>query len=85
MSEAGFMPGPVVAVVAEVAALTERAARAVGRIDAQGVRGVTGLSQRDIEAMALVLVMLGLEPVPPGGAWPPKRTTDQTDGGCDDD
>ena len=44
----------------------EGASRAVGRIDAQGIRGLTGLSVTDIEDMALALVAFGLIATPPG-------------------
>lgn len=37
-----------------------RAARAVARIDTEGPRGITNLSMLDIEAMALALVILGI-------------------------
>ncbi len=50
----------------------EGASRAVGRIDAQGVRGLTGLSVTDIEDMALALVAFGLIATPPGET-PPER------------
>jgi len=49
------MPDPI-----SIASVLHRAARAVARIDAQGVRGITTLSMNDIEAMALALVILGL-------------------------
>lgn len=41
------------------------AARALGRIDRDGLRGLTSLSLADIEALALALVILGLAPIPP--------------------
>lgn len=41
------------------------AARALGRIDRDGVRGLTSLSVNDIEAMALALVILGLTSISP--------------------
>lgn len=83
MSEAGFAPARPGQDAAEVMrdAILERAARAVGRVDAQGIRGITGLSMLDIEAMAMALAMLGLVPVPPGGRWPPDRTTQGKQGG----
>lgn len=37
-----------------------RAARAVARVDREGMRGVTNLSMSEIEAMALALVILGI-------------------------
>lgn len=39
------------------------AARAVVRIDRLGIRGTTLCSMREIEAMAMMLVMLGFRPV----------------------
>lgn len=48
----------------------EGASRAVGRIDAQGIRGLTGLSVTDIEDMALALVAFGLIATPPGEDLP---------------
>jgi hypothetical protein len=53
-------------------AVLEGASRAVGRIDAQGIRGLTGLSVADIEDMALALVAFGLIATPPGET-PPAR------------
>lgn len=42
------------------------AARAVGKIDALGNRGCTLVSVDEISAMACVLVLFGLCPIPPG-------------------
>lgn len=50
--------------------MQELAARAVGRIDRDGIRGVTMASADEIAAMAGVLVTLGLIPVPPGEPFP---------------
>ncbi|MBP9184270.1 MAG: hypothetical protein KBF78_14135 [Fuscovulum sp.] len=50
--------------------MLEMAARAVGRIDRDGVRGATRVSVDEIAAMAGVLVTLGLVPVQPGEAFP---------------
>lgn len=47
-----------------------RAARAVGKIDTHGRRGITLCSADEIEAMALVLGCLGVVPVPPGADLP---------------
>jgi hypothetical protein len=52
------------------AQMIEMAARAVGKIDMAGVRGVTMCSANEIAAMASVLVLLGLPPIPPGAAVP---------------
>lgn len=46
------------------------AARALGRIDRDGQRALTGLSTDEIEAMALALVILGLVALPPGHPVP---------------
>ena len=48
----------------------ETAARAVGRIDRDGLRGLTGISTRELEAMAGALVVLGLVAIPPGAPAP---------------
>jgi hypothetical protein len=48
----------------------EGASRPVGKIDMQGLRGITGLSVADIEDMALALVALGLIATPPGETPP---------------
>lgn len=50
--------------------MIEMAARAVGRIDSEGLRGVTLVSTEQIWAMALTLVRLGLVAVPPGEPTP---------------
>lgn len=50
--------------------MLERAARALGKVDHWGPRGLTMLSTEEIEAMALTLAMLGLVAVPPGAAMP---------------
>lgn len=50
--------------------MLELAARAVGRIDRDGIRGVTRVSAEEIAAMASVLVTLGLIPVQPGTPFP---------------
>lgn len=52
--------------------LMERASRALGKIDAYGVRGVTTVSVEEITAMALILACLGLVPTPPT-TEPPAR------------
>lgn len=50
--------------------MIELAARAVGRIDRDGLRGVTLVSIEEIWAMALTLVRLGLVAVQPGATTP---------------
>lgn len=52
------------------AEMLELAARGLGRIDRWGLRGVTGLSIDEIEAMAEALVLFGLIPIPPGSPAP---------------
>lgn len=49
------------------------AARALGKVDALGLRGLTGLSVMDIEDMAVALVILGLVAIPPFQLQPPER------------
>lgn len=51
-------------------AILTAAGRALGRIDRAGERALTGLSVNEIEAMALALVILGLEAIPPGQPAP---------------
>lgn len=50
--------------------MLEHAARAIGRIDRDGDRGVTMITKEEIWAMALTLVRLGLVAVPPGAPMP---------------
>ena len=45
--------------------MIDAAARGAGKIDLYGLRGVTMVSRDEIEAMALVLVSLGLRPIHP--------------------
>ena len=53
--------------------LMNRAARALGKIDQHGPRGVTLVSFEEIEAMAGLLACLGLVPAYPGQAIPKTR------------
>lgn len=46
------------------------AGRALGRVDLHGLRGLTGVSVADIEAMAVALTMLGLRAIPPETTQP---------------
>ncbi len=46
------------------------ASRALGVIDRDGHRGITSLSVIQIDAMAVMLTLLGLVPTPPGSAPP---------------
>lgn len=62
-------------------ALLERAALALGKIDRDGLRGLTTLSTADIEAMALTLVAFGLIAVQPGQRMPERLVVGN--GGCD--
>ncbi|MDN5785722.1 hypothetical protein [Pseudorhodobacter sp.] len=50
------------------------AARALGRIDVQGLRGLTLISTEELEAMALALVILGLVAIQPGAQAPETLT-----------
>lgn len=52
------------------ARMIELAARALGKVDVQGVRGVTLCSVDEIAAMAGVLALLGLPAIPPGAPVP---------------
>lgn len=53
--------------------LTERAARGVGKVDRDGLRGATLVSADEVEAMALLLAILGVTPVYPGSYTPPNK------------
>lgn len=59
--------------------MLERAARALGKIDHWGPRGLTMITTQELEAMALTLVALGLVAVAPGQAMPARLVV----GGCD--
>lgn len=50
--------------------ILSRASAALGRVDLHGRRGVTDLSVDQIEAMALLLALLGLIPTLPGEPAP---------------
>ncbi|GAA0311556.1 MULTISPECIES: hypothetical protein [Rhodovulum] len=52
------------------AEMLEAAARAVGKIDARGPLGLIRVTSREIEAMALTLVCLGVVPIPPDAPRP---------------
>ena len=61
--------------MADLTPMTERqmlelAARAVGKIDRDGIRGVTRITADETVAMALTLVCLGLIPIAPGAIAP---------------
>ena len=62
--------------------LTLRAARGLGKVDALGHRGVTLVTADEIEAMAGLLALLGLVPVPPGGPVPDRLIIGQGEGGA---
>ena len=47
-----------------------RAARGLGKVDALGHRGVTLVTADEVEAMAGMLAVFGLIPIPPGGSAP---------------
>lgn len=53
------------------AEMLERAASALGKIDAWGRRGVTMVTADEIEAMACLLAALGLPPLSAGAAVDP--------------
>ena len=61
----------------------ETAARALGRIDRGGLRAITCLSVREIEAMALVLAAMGLPAIPPGAALPGDHPASLLEGTAD--
>ncbi len=48
---------------APAATVIRRASRAVARVDREGLRGITLLSVEEIEAMAIMLAILGF-PIP---------------------
>lgn len=50
--------------------LTLRAARGLGKVDALGQRGVTLVTADEVEAMAGMLALFGLVPVPPSAPVP---------------
>jgi hypothetical protein len=52
------------------AQMIETAARALGKVDALGVRGITLCSVDEIAAMAMLLALLGLPAIPPGAPVP---------------
>jgi hypothetical protein len=62
--------------------MIEVASRAVGRVLAEDLRGITKLSVDEIAAMALTLAVFGLIPTPPGQDCPanliftPKKEAD---------
>lgn len=53
--------------------LLERAARGVGRVAEYGERGITMVKAQEIEAMAAMLVALGIVPIKPGARDCPAR------------
>lgn len=62
--------------------LMERAARGLGKVDALGHRGVTLVTVDEIEAMAGMLALFGLVPVPPGAPIPAQLIIAQSEGGA---
>ncbi len=50
--------------------MLERAARGLGKVDQWGTRGLTMLSNDELEGMVLTLVCMGLVAVRPGEAMP---------------
>ena len=63
------MTPPALTALAEVQMLT-RASAAIGKVDLYGPRGVTMVSADEVEAMACLLAVLGLNPTEPGAAPP---------------
>jgi hypothetical protein len=55
---------------ADPAATILLAARALGKIDLYGTRGLTMVSTAEIEAMALMLAHFEMRPLPPESAAP---------------
>jgi hypothetical protein len=51
--------------------LTERASRGVGKVDRDGLRGASLVSLDEVEAMAILLAVLGVTPIHPGAYAPP--------------
>lgn len=61
--------------------LTLRAARGLGKVDTLGHRGVTLVTVDEIEAMAGMLALFGLVPVPPGGPVSARLIVEHGEGG----
>lgn len=59
--------------------LTERAARGVGKVDRDGLRGATLVSADEVEAMAILLAVLGVAPIYPG-SYPAPNIIPHTEG-----
>lgn len=60
----------------DAATLIVRAARGLGKVDVYGnPRGVTLVTSQEIDAMALLLAIFGLTPIPPGAADPADART----------
>ena len=57
--------------------IAERAARGLGKVDTLGPRGATLVSRDEVEAMAAMLAILGLRPIPPGAAACPQPLIDK--------
>ena len=51
--------------------MLERSARALGKVDLWGRRGLTMITADEIEAMACLLAALGLPALPPGATVDP--------------
>lgn len=47
-----------------------RAARGLGKVDQNGLRGITNVTTDEIEAMAAALAIFGLVPIYPGAPVP---------------
>jgi hypothetical protein len=67
------------------AEMLDRAARAVGKVDLYGPRGVTMVSTEEVEAMAMTLALIGLRAIHPVAAEyaAPKTSTNPLKGPAD--
>ncbi len=57
------------------------AARGLGKVDVEGDRGATRVTLDEITAMAGVLAVFGLVPIPPGGDVPAQLIVTNHEGG----
>lgn len=53
--------------------MLELAARGLGRVDRDGIRGATLVSAEEITAMAMLLAIMGLEPIEPSSYTPSSK------------
>lgn len=59
--------------------MTSLAQKGIGKVALHGPRGATLVSMEEIEAMAAMLVVLGVPPIEPG-AYPPPSKIPHTEG-----